>query len=242
MSWFRSDSRKEHTLSSTVDMPPPMARSATSRKSSDAAATNAQTLLDARRAAEEHRAAALERAIRSADTDVEDAVVKAERHDGAAAQHRDDAPAQQHEDVKARQRDDAKALRRDEAQAQPSDDVPTQPSDDLQTQRDGKTPQARKPGDTHAPSLNDDQPLPPLFSAEVAQTFRARWDATQTNFVDDPRKAVLEADELVEQMIKTLAQSFAQERARQMNETASTENMRVALRRYRSLFQRMLSL
>ena len=241
MSWFRSDSRKERTLSSTVDMPPPMARSATSRKSSDAA-TNAQTLLDARRAAEEHRSAALERATRGGDTDVEDAVVKAERPDGAAAQHRDDAAAQQREDVQARQRDDAKTLRRDEAQGQPRDDTPTQPGDDAQAQRDTKNPQAQQPGDTHAPSLTDDQPLPPLFGAEVAQTFRTRWDATQTKFVDDPRQAVLEADELVEQMIKSLAHTFAQERARQMNETASTENLRIALRRYRSLFQRMLSL
>jgi len=242
MSWFRSESRKERPLSSTVDMPPPMARPATSRKSSDAGATNSQTLLDARRAAEEHRSAMLERATRRDDADVEDAVVKTERPDGAAAQHGDDAAAQQREDVKARQRDDAKALWRADAQAAPRDDVPTQPSDDLQAPRDGKNPQAQQPGDTHAPSLTDDQPLPPLFGAEVAQTFRARWDATQAKFVDDPRQAVLEADELVEQMIKSLAHSFAQERARQMNETASTENLRVALRRYRSLFQRMLSL
>lgn len=242
MSWFRSDSRKERNLSSTVDMPPTMLRPATSRQTGDAAAVNAQAVLDARRAAEEHRSATLERATRRADADVEDAVVKPERRDGAAAQHRDDVPAQQREDVKARQRDDAKALWRADAQAPPRDDVPTQPSDDMQTQRDGKNPQARQPGDTHAPSIDDDQPLPPLFGAEVAQTFRARWDAAQTSFVDDPRQAVLKADELVEQMIKSLAHSFAEERGRQMNETASTENLRLALRRYRSLFQRMLSL
>src|SRR4029077_8780939 len=114
---------------------------------------NAQTLLDARRAAEEHRSAMLERATRRDDADVEDAVVKTERPDGAAAQHGDDAPAQQREDVKARQRDDAKALWRADAQAAPRDDVPTQPSDDLQAPRDGKNPQAQPPGDTHAPSL-----------------------------------------------------------------------------------------
>lgn len=241
MSWFRSDSRKERDLSGTVDMPQTMARSATSWQSSDAAATSAQAPLDARRAAEAHRAATLERVTRRDDSTVEDAVVKTERRDGAPAPHRGDAATQQREDMQARQRDDAKALRRDETQAQPRDDVPTQPTDDAQAQRDGKNPQAQRPGDTHAPSMNDEQ-LPPLFSAEVAQTFRARWDAAQTNFVDDPRQAVLQADELVEEMIKSLAHSFAQERARQMNETGSTENMRLALRRYRSLFQRMLSL
>jgi len=59
---------------------------------------------------------------------------------------------------------------------------------------------------------------------------------------------VQKADELVAQVMKNLAESFADERQRfeeQMSATdggASTENMRVALRRYRSFFQRLLSL
>jgi hypothetical protein len=87
--------------------------------------------------------------------------------------------------------------------------------------------------------------LAPLFSADVAQGFRARWDATQIGFVDDPRQAVQQADELVAQVMKSLAQSFADERRQleaQMKETASTENLRLALQRYRSFFQRLLSL
>jgi len=90
-----------------------------------------------------------------------------------------------------------------------------------------------------------DEPLAPLFNADVAQGFRARWDAAQIGFVDDPRHAVQQADELVAQVMKSLAQSFADERRQleaQMNETASTENLRVALQRYRSFFQRLLSL
>ena len=90
-----------------------------------------------------------------------------------------------------------------------------------------------------------DEPLAPLFNADVAQGFRARWDAAQIGFVDDPRQAVQQADELVAQVMKSLAQSFADERRQleaQMNETASTENLRVALQRYRSFFQRLLSL
>ena len=54
-----------------------------------------------------------------------------------------------------------------------------------------------------------------------------------------------QADELVAQVMKSLAQSFADERRQleaQMKETASTENLRVALQRYRSFFQRLLSL
>ena len=90
-----------------------------------------------------------------------------------------------------------------------------------------------------------DEPLAALFHADVAQGFRSRWDAAQIGFVDDPRRAVRQADELVAEVMKTLAQSFADERRQleaQMNETASTENLRVALQRYRSFFQRLLSL
>ena len=92
----------------------------------------------------------------------------------------------------------------------------------------------------------DEQRLAPLFHADVAQGFRSRWDTTQIGFVDDPRQAVQQADELVAQVMKSLAQNFADERARleaQMrDESASTEELRVALQRYRSFFQRLLSL
>lgn len=95
---------------------------------------------------------------------------------------------------------------------------------------------------------HEEQELAALFTPELAGDFRSRWDAVQIGFVDDPRQAVRKADELVAQVMKNLAESFADERARfeqQMNAAdggASTENMRVALRRYRSFFQRLLSL
>ncbi|MCW5661676.1 MAG: hypothetical protein KIT60_28575 [Burkholderiaceae bacterium] len=88
--------------------------------------------------------------------------------------------------------------------------------------------------------------LAALFGAEAAHDFRTRWDATQIGFVDDPRRAVQQADELVAEVMQSLAQSFADERqqleAEMRNENASTESLRVALQRYRSFFQRMLSL
>ncbi|MCM2253651.1 MAG: hypothetical protein NDJ19_14925 [Ramlibacter sp.] len=89
--------------------------------------------------------------------------------------------------------------------------------------------------------------LAALFPPEAAGDFRARWDTVQIGFVDDPRQAVRQADELVAQVMKSLAESFAAERARfegelDQNDSASTENLRVALRRYRSFFQRLLSL
>jgi hypothetical protein len=89
--------------------------------------------------------------------------------------------------------------------------------------------------------------LAPLFPSEVADDFRSRWAAVQASFVDDPRQAVRQGDDLVAQVLKSLADSFSSERAKlegQVDQTdkASTEDLRVALRRYRSFFERLLSL
>jgi hypothetical protein len=88
--------------------------------------------------------------------------------------------------------------------------------------------------------------LAPLFLPDVAKEFRARWDSVQIGFVDDPRQAVRQGDELVGQVMKSLAQTFSNERATlegQLDQTdkASTETLRVALQRYRSFFERLLS-
>jgi hypothetical protein len=87
-----------------------------------------------------------------------------------------------------------------------------------------------------------------LFNPELASQFRSRWDAVQIGFVDDPKSAVQQADELVAQVMTSLADTFAKERSgleKVIGDTdgsASTENLRMALRRYRSFFQRLLSL
>ena len=102
-------------------------------------------------------------------------------------------------------------------------------------------------GAEDAEAANDEARPAPLFAREVAEDFRARWDAIQIGFVDDPRNAVQSADELVAQVMKRLAETFARERAtleKQLGQadSASTENLRVALRSYRSFFKRLLSL
>ena len=87
----------------------------------------------------------------------------------------------------------------------------------------------------------------PLFANEDAGGYRTRWSAIQTGFVDEPRKAVEEADTLVAQVMKQLAEVFAQER-RQLEsqwehaDKVSTEDLRLAMRRYRSFFERLLSI
>jgi hypothetical protein len=87
----------------------------------------------------------------------------------------------------------------------------------------------------------------PLFSAEEAGQFRSRWDAIQVGFVDEPRRSVEQADELVASTIKRLAQVFADERTKleqqwSRGDQVSTEDLRLALQRYRSFFGRLLSI
>jgi hypothetical protein len=90
------------------------------------------------------------------------------------------------------------------------------------------------------------EPSVPLFAQNDAQDFRSRWEKIQIGFVDEPRTAVVQADELVANAIKRLAEVFAAERQRLEAEwgktdNVSTEDLRVALRRYRSFFDRLLS-
>jgi hypothetical protein len=113
--------------------------------------------------------------------------------------------------------------------------------------RDEKRTDLPQGADSDAAVEREEQALAPLFPQEVAADFRAQWDAIQIGFVDDPRNAVQRADELVAQVMKRLAETFSRERAaleKQLgkNDTASTENLRVALRGYRSFFKRLLSL
>ncbi len=86
----------------------------------------------------------------------------------------------------------------------------------------------------------------PLFAPDEAQGYRTRWDGIQTGFVDEPRKAVEEADALVADVMKHLADGFSKEREAlekqwDRGDKISTEDLRLALRRYRSFFQRLLS-
>ena len=87
-----------------------------------------------------------------------------------------------------------------------------------------------------------DSELAPLFEQRTAQEYRTRWNVVQQGFVDDPPQAVRQGDELVAQVIKNLAETFAKQRAALEGEQGSTEDLRLALRRYRSFFERLLSI
>jgi hypothetical protein len=86
----------------------------------------------------------------------------------------------------------------------------------------------------------------PLFSSGEANDLRARWGAVQVGFVDEPHRAVEQADNLVAEAMRRLAEIFAEERKNledqwDRGENVSTEDLRLALRRYRSFFSRLLS-
>lgn len=87
----------------------------------------------------------------------------------------------------------------------------------------------------------------PLFPTNELDELRNRWTTVQAAFVDEPRRAVEQADGLVASAMKRLAEVFAEERSnleRQWDsgDNVSTEDLRIALQRYRSFFQRLLSI
>jgi hypothetical protein len=104
---------------------------------------------------------------------------------------------------------------------------------------------APAPASTHFTSNEPERGT--LFSTEETANLRSRWDAIQVGFVDEPRRSVQEADSLVAATMKRLAEQFAAERSNlegqwDRGSDISTEDLRIALRRYRSFFGRLLSI
>jgi hypothetical protein len=87
----------------------------------------------------------------------------------------------------------------------------------------------------------------PLFAEPEMVDFRSQWSKLQTGFVDEPRRTVEEADKLVAAVTQRLAEGFANERSGlekqwDRGDNGSTEDLRIALQRYRSFFDRLLKL
>jgi len=85
-----------------------------------------------------------------------------------------------------------------------------------------------------------------LFADDELAGLRARWDNVQAGFVDDPKECVHKADGLVSDVVDQLTIGFAETRSRleeqwARGEEASTEDLRLALRRYRDFFERLLA-
>ncbi|HKR53346.1 MAG TPA: hypothetical protein VJR93_03280 [Chthoniobacterales bacterium] len=111
------------------------------------------------------------------------------------------------------------------------------PRSTAEVARDLDRPKARE---------REDAETTTLFPEKETTDFRTRWTEIQTGFVDEPRRAVEQADALVAEVIKRLADGFAEERSKLegqwgRGDDVSTEELRVSLRRYRSFFDRLLS-
>ena len=123
-------------------------------------------------------------------------------------------------------------------------DVVDTPEEEVKNERpvEERVPEKKAPANTA-----DDEKLVPLFEEAAAKKFRARWLAIQSKFVDDPSDSVKQADDLVSDVIKNVTMSFANRRVgleKQWNSggNSSTEDLRVALKQYRSFFDRLLTL
>jgi hypothetical protein len=97
----------------------------------------------------------------------------------------------------------------------------------------------------HDRSASDEQ-VASLLPKDDAEGLMGRWQEIQVRFVDDPRDAVSDADGLVAELIDRLTRGFAEERSGlesrwEQGSEVSTEDLRVALQRYRSFFQRLLA-
>lgn len=129
---------------------------------------------------------------------------------------------------------------------QPVRDIPgnKEPGDRASSTKEVLKDLERREGTTGKPPNIDKST--PLFPENEATSFRNRWTEIQTAFVDEPRRAVEQGDALVADVIQRVASSFAEERSKLegqwgRGDNVSTEDLRVALQRYRAFFDRLLS-
>ncbi|WP_437724192.1 hypothetical protein [Sorangium sp. So ce861] len=132
------------------------------------------------------------------------------------------------------------------------------------TARESSQPEAR-PADEEPPPESRRQPAvytacggptgepwperSPVLTPDEARELSERWSAIQAGFIEAPRLSVEQADALLAEVIQRVAQSFREERGELQRlldgapgqPEASTEELRLALRRYRSLLGRLLA-
>jgi len=101
-------------------------------------------------------------------------------------------------------------------------------------------PMARLQGDQH--QSRDQDRSDGLIQDQRWQYFAGRWDSIQSGFVDDPRRTVEQADRLVAEVIDHLSKMFTAERAKleaqwSRGGKADTEDLRIAMQRYRDFFR-----
>ncbi len=121
-----------------------------------------------------------------------------------------------------------------------TNDTAVDPRNDQVVPHDRRTidPQARRTEKPVPPTMGM-----PLIDRGSMADFERRWQAVQADFVDDPRRSVGEAGnvmaELMEHIAKSLRQRAADLGAGHAGEM-DTEAMRMELQRYRQLMSRVV--
>jgi hypothetical protein len=123
-----------------------------------------------------------------------------------------------------------------------SEDVVRVPEDDVEDDSVGSEDQVVEA----EVSPGQDEGSGGLAANEDAKVFRSRWNEIQVRFVDDPKSSVQKAEGLVTETMEWLAQTLSEERTKlesqwERGDDVSTEDLRLALQRYRSFFNRLLS-
>jgi len=145
---------------------------------------------------------------------------------------------------------DTKQILEDAVPIEPTSAAPSMPTTPRQATPQQAIPQQAIPQQATPQQAIPQQATPqspPLLVSDETHTFRSRWDSIQTGFVDEPRRSVEQADSLVAEVMQRLAETFADERSKlegqwSRGDNVSTEDLRLALQRYRSFFDRLLSM
>jgi len=139
----------------------------------------------------------------------------------------------------------------EEKEKQMNVDVVDTPEEEVENERrveaEERVPENMVRADNYPVDIQEGE-LAPLFEGDEAKKFRSRWLAIQSKFVDDPSDSVKQADDLVSDVIKSVTMNFSNRRIALENQwnggeaKASTEDLRMAIKRYRSFFDRLLTL
>lgn len=111
--------------------------------------------------------------------------------------------------------------------------------------RDTEVRDARDARDSDVHDSDVRESETPYLTNQTSSQVHERWSRVQADFVDDPRKSVSEAHELVGELMQRIVEAFAKERDDlehqwSKGDSVSTEDLRVCLQRYRAFFTRLL--
>ena len=124
-----------------------------------------------------------------------------------------------------------------------TDKVAAKKADDHTTETGRDEPRKTEPLIPAAPSSESTISGPaPFFPSSDTEPLRERWRDVQLRFVDDPKKAANEAAALVDEAVDKLAKALREQRGSLAKNTDDTESLRVELRSYRDILDRLLGL